>query len=97
MLVEMARVLGYPRVQQLFHLSQEQIYEYVQFLRNACEIVPVHHALNVPIRDPKDVMVLETAILGEADLICTLDSDFYSPETFGFCAAADIEVAQIGT
>lgn len=30
MLVELARVLRYPRVQAIYHLDEEQIYEYVK-------------------------------------------------------------------
>ena len=43
-------------------------------------------------RDPKDVVVLHTAVAGEADIICTLDSDFYDQATQVFCAAIEIEV-----
>jgi len=33
--------------------------------------------MNVPMRDRKDIVVLQTAITGEAEIICTLDTDFY--------------------
>jgi hypothetical protein len=35
--------------------------------------------LNPPIRDLNDVVVMQTAILGESEIICTLDEDFFSP------------------
>src|SRR5580658_2225543 len=91
-LVELARVLRYPRVQAIYHLDEDQIYEYVQFLRAACEVVSVDGSLRVPMRDPKDVAVLHAAVCGQADVICTLDRDFYDPETKGFCAMLGIEV-----
>ena len=93
-LIELARVLRYPRVHALFGLSEEQIYEYVQFLKSVCVIVPTNpgKGRNFPIRDAYDVPVLETAITGEADLICTLDSDFYTAEVTAFCAVAGITV-----
>jgi putative PIN family toxin of toxin-antitoxin system len=92
MLVELARVLRYPRIQALFGLTEEQIYEYVQYLRSASEIVPIDHLLFAPMRDPMDIAVLQTAIAGAADVICTRDSDFRDAQTVAFCAAAGIEI-----
>jgi putative PIN family toxin of toxin-antitoxin system len=92
MLVELARVLRYPRLQMLFGLSEEQIYQYVQFLREVSELVSPDATLPVPIRDPKDIVVLQTAVCGDADVICTLDRDFYDEDTMGFCAAFGIDI-----
>jgi putative PIN family toxin of toxin-antitoxin system len=93
-LIELARVLRYPRVQALFRLSEEQIYQYVQFLKSVCRIVPANTGIgrNFPIRDASDAPVLQAAIAGEADLICTLDSDFYAAEIVEFCAMMGITV-----
>ena len=30
-----------------------------------------------PIRDVNDVIVMQTAIIGEADILCTKDEDFF--------------------
>lgn len=92
MLVELATVLRYPRLRSLYDLSEEQIYSYVQFLRAVSEPVILNRMRPLPMRDAKDIAVLETAVLGEADAICTLDSDFYSPATLDFCRALGIEV-----
>ena len=43
-------------------------------------------------RDPTDIVVLQTAIVGEADVLCTLDTDFYDAHTSAFCSMAGIEV-----
>lgn len=91
-LVELARVLRYPRLQTLFALTEEDIYQYVQFLQSVCYIVPVDHTLKVPIRDPKDIAVLQSAISGEADVICTMDTDFQAPDTIAYCMSAGIDV-----
>lgn len=91
-LIELARVLRYPRVQALFGLSEEQIYEYVQFLKHACVIVPTDISHNFPIRDASDMPILRTAIAGEADFICTLDTDFYTAEVTAFCTMIGITV-----
>lgn len=79
LLIELGRTLRYPRVQALYNLSDEQIYHYVQFLRHACEVVPLPLASVFPIRDIADVHVLKTAVAGEADVICTLDRVSSSP------------------
>ncbi len=92
MLVELAGVLRYPRLQALYSLTEEQIYNYVQFLREVSVPVVVDRQLSVPIRDPKDVVVLQTAVLGEADIICTLDTDFYAPETQTYCSTLGIQI-----
>jgi len=39
-------------------------------------------------RDPKDVVVLQTAVIGEVEIICTLDADFYDAETLAFAPLA---------
>jgi hypothetical protein len=41
LLIELGRTLRYPRVQALYELSEEQIYDYVQFLKSACDVVPL--------------------------------------------------------
>ncbi len=92
MLVELAGVLRYPRLQALYSLTEEQIYNYVQYLREVSVPVAVDRQLPVPIRDPKDIAVLQTAVIGEADIICTLDTDFYAPETQAYCATLGIQI-----
>ncbi len=91
-LIELGRVLRYPRVQALFGLSEEQIYEYIQFLKEVCQMVPIEMNLNFPIRDAADTAILRTAVAGEADYICTLDKDFYTPEMEAFCRSVGIIV-----
>lgn len=91
-LIDLARVLRYPRVQALFGLSEEQIYEYVQFLKTACTLVPIDSNWNFPIRDVSDAPILRTAVAGEADFICTLDTDFYTAEVAAFCGTVGITV-----
>jgi putative PIN family toxin of toxin-antitoxin system len=59
-LVELARVLRYPRLQALFGLTEEQIYNYVQFLREVSQPVIPDYTLRVSIRDPQDIVVFQT-------------------------------------
>jgi putative PIN family toxin of toxin-antitoxin system len=77
MLHELAGVLRYPRLQEFFGLTEDLVYDYVAFLRRSAEIVTSNPMLTAPIRDVNDVIVVQTAIIGEADIICTNDDDFF--------------------
>jgi len=35
--------------------------------------------LVTPIRDVNDTVVMQTAVIGEADVLCTRDRDFFEP------------------
>lgn len=92
MLVELARVLRYRRLQERYGLTEADIYDYIQFLRQAAELVVPDMSLAVPIRDVADTAVVQTAITGEADLICTIDTDFYDAAMTRFLSQAGIRV-----
>lgn len=79
MLYELARVLRYPRLQKFYRLSETQVYDYIGFLRSSAQVVPLNPVVPAPIRDVNDVMVMQTAIIGEADVLCTKDDDFFMP------------------
>jgi len=92
MLVELARVLRYPHLQDRYGLTETDIYDYIQFLRRAAELIVPDMSLAVPIRDVADTAVVQTAIAGEADLICTIDTDFYDATLNRFLSQAGIQV-----
>jgi len=77
MLHELARVLRYPRLQTFYDLPESLVFDYVNFLRQSAEIVPLNPLVTAPIRDVNDVIVMQTAIIGEADILCTNDHDFF--------------------
>jgi putative PIN family toxin of toxin-antitoxin system len=77
MLHELAKVLRYPRLLKFYDLSENLIYDYVSLLRLSSEIVPLNPLITAPIRDVNDVIVMQTAIIGEADILCTKDDDFF--------------------
>jgi predicted nucleic acid-binding protein len=43
-----------------------------------------------PIRDRNDIFVLQTALSGEADVLCTGDRDFFEPPASIFLASVGI-------
>lgn len=77
MLYELARVFRYPRLQTFYGLSETLIYDYITFLRHCSEIVILNPLVTAPIRDVNDIVVMQTAIIGEADILCTKDEDFF--------------------
>ena len=52
---ETTRVLGYPRLQKLYAMTNEQIYEYSQFLRSVAEFVILERTYHAPLRDLNDL------------------------------------------
>jgi putative PIN family toxin of toxin-antitoxin system len=92
MLFELAKVLRYPRMLALHGLSEGRIYNYIGFLREATEIVHPNPLLITPIRDLNDTVVMQTAIIGEAEVLCTRDQDFFDPPAEPFLRKAGIAV-----
>lgn len=92
MLYELAKVLRYPRMLALYGLSEGRIFHYVGFLREAAEIIRPNPLLVTPIRDVNDTVVIQTAIIGEANVICTRDQDFFEPPAEPFLQRAGIEI-----
>ena len=89
---EVAKVLRYPRLREFYGLSEARVYGFIGFLREVAEIVPLSPVLVLPSRDASDIIVLQTAVLGEADVLCTRDEDFYSPPASGFLDTAGVAV-----
>ena len=92
MLYELAKVLRYPRMLALHGLSEGRIYDYIGFLREATEIVHPNPLLITPIRDMNDTVVMQTAIIGEAEVLCTRDMDLFDPPAEPFLRRAGIAV-----
>lgn len=91
-IIELTRVLRYPHLQSLYGLTENDLYEYVMFLHSVCKFIVADPSLRVPIRDPEDVAILQTAVAGGANIICTLDQDFLDPQTVSFCTTLGIEI-----
>ena len=85
-LSETARVLRYPRLMAVHGESEEAIYSFAGWLRDVAEIVQLNPLTPASIRDRNDIFVLQTALAGEADVLCTGDRDFFSPPASIFLA-----------
>jgi putative PIN family toxin of toxin-antitoxin system len=91
-LAESSRVLRYPRMRVRHGMSESRIYDYVMFLQSVATMVRPDPALMTPIRDPNDIVVLQTAITGGAEAICTTDEDFFHTPALAFLRSVSILV-----
>ena len=96
-LAEVTRVLRYPRLQTLYGLTEADLLEYVQFLQSVSHLAILDTQFRAPLRDPTDLIVLQTVEQGEADILCTCDADFYDRTILSYCAARGIEVSNEAT
>jgi len=91
-LAETSRFLRYPRMRARHRMSDRRIYDYVMFLQSVAIMVHPDPMLIVPIRDPNDIVVLQTAIVGDAEAICTTDEDFFTSPAAAFLQSVNIPV-----
>ena len=92
MLSELATVLRYPRVAARHGKPEGTVYDFVEGLREMSEIVRLSLFLSPPIRDANDIIVMQTAELGRAEVLCTTDEDFYQPPAARYLANLGILV-----
>lgn len=74
-------------------MTDDQVYSYVMLLGSLAIVVRPDPILAVPIRDPNDIAVIQTAVAGGADVICTIDNDFFQSSSAEFLKRANIAVA----
>jgi putative PIN family toxin of toxin-antitoxin system len=91
-IVEVTKVLRYPKFQRLYGLTEPGLLEYSQFLQSVAEMVILDSRYLAPLRDANDLAVLQTADRGGADILCTSDRDFNDPAVISFCGARGIGV-----
>ncbi len=65
-----------------FHWGNTEADFFVKTIREVCEIVETKEKMSIITRDPKDNIVLECAISGNADLIVSSDQDLISLKVF---------------
>ncbi len=92
LLEETERVLNYPRIQALYGLTPAEIEEHIDLLTAVAEIVDPVPGEPVVMKDAHDDPVVYTAVAGKADVLCTLDRDFYDPRVVEFLRAHNVAV-----
>ncbi|MEK7409579.1 MAG: putative toxin-antitoxin system toxin component, PIN family [Acidobacteriota bacterium] len=89
---ELARVLGYPRLRQRWGLGEERIEAHVNLIAAAAEVVHPGPSREVVTGDPDDDPVVETAVAGRADVLCTRDAHLLGPRVVEYCAGHGVRV-----
>ncbi len=76
---ELERVLGYARLREVAKLTSEEVDEYLKHLRaeSISEMIFPGPVPPVVAADPADDPVLHTAVVGRADVLCTLERHFF--------------------
>jgi putative PIN family toxin of toxin-antitoxin system len=78
LLGEVADVQRRPRIQAHWPISSQEIQSFCRYLSRIGEEIPFQPVSPV-ISDPKDQAVIETAVAGRANMICTSDAHFHKP------------------
>jgi len=93
MLSELWRVLGYERVRRLHQLDDRGIEQFVREVERGSVLVRLpEHVPEVVKADSDDDSVIATAILGQADAICTRNRHFYAEDVIAYLQKWTIEV-----
>lgn len=92
---EIVRASAYPRLKSYFGFTDEQIQNYIAELRRDSIIVdPTSVTLSeqIPTHDPDDEPVIKAAIVGNADVLCTLDKDIRHADVASHLATHGVRV-----
>ena len=92
-LSELIRVLDYPRVRALHRLTPEECQQFVQSLHDAAEVVSLERVpANQISPDPDDDPIIQTAVQGKADVLCTLDRHLRRQDVQDYCRQHGIRI-----
>ncbi|HEX5481749.1 MAG TPA: putative toxin-antitoxin system toxin component, PIN family [Terriglobia bacterium] len=92
LLQELGRVLTYPKLLKHSRLTSVDVAEYLEYLAGISVLVD---PLPVPahiLRDRTDEPILGTALAGKADVLCTLDADFFDENVRQFSVTKGIRI-----
>jgi putative PIN family toxin of toxin-antitoxin system len=87
LLQELERVFEYDRVRTATKLTDEEVAEYLSYVRarEVSEMVFPGPAPRVVPSDADDDPVVHTAVVGQAEILCTLNRDFYHVGVLEYC------------
>ena|SRR5258707_15423321 len=91
-LAEVGKALSYPNLQEFLRITPHEVHEHVAYLRRVARLVVPQLGIPVVLNDPEDEPVIYTAIGAGADVLCTLDRDFYAANVLRFCERYHLEV-----
>jgi putative PIN family toxin of toxin-antitoxin system len=89
---ELVRVLAYPRLRARWGLGQARIHEYAERVAAVAEIVRPAIVHQVVSSDPDDDSIVQTAVTGRADVLCTRDTHLLKLGVVSYCAERGVRV-----
>jgi len=83
-----------PRLQRFHGLTNLEIDRFVANVAAACLLVEpaTSVAKGIVASDPDDKPIVAAAIVGKADVLCTLDKHLHHPGVIQYCTNQDIRV-----
>lgn len=74
---EIEKVLNYPKIQKRLLVSQDEIIEYITYIRFLTEVIELNPTVNIinELRDLNDTAILETLLISEAHYLVSGDQD----------------------
>jgi len=87
LLKELERVFEYDRVRSATKLTNEEVAEYLSYIRarEVSEMVFPGPPPRIVPSDADDDPVIHTAVVGQAEILCTLNRDFYHASVLEYC------------
>jgi len=92
LLAELGRVLRYPRLQARWPLSDADIDGYLESLKTVAAFVALDETWEAVPDDPDDDPIVQTAVVGRADVLCTRDPHLRHPFVQALCRAHGVRV-----
>jgi putative PIN family toxin of toxin-antitoxin system len=90
---ELYDVLRRPHIRRLHRLDDARVRRVISRLSKLAVVVPLPSAITPAVpNDPKDDPIVMTAIIGKADVLCTLDRHLRAPAVAAYCAAQGVRV-----
>ncbi|MCX6631987.1 MAG: putative toxin-antitoxin system toxin component, PIN family [Candidatus Solibacter sp.] len=88
---ELVDVLRRDRIRARFPLTDDDIRSYCEHLAAVGDEVSPK-ALGPVIDDPKDQAIIDAAVAGKVDVLCTSDHHFFTDAVIAFCAGYGIRI-----
>lgn len=91
-LEETERVLRYPGVVLRAQVSAEEAAQFVVGIARIAELIELTGAPTRITADEDDDIIVQTAVIAQADVLCTLDRHFFDPDVRNYCQRHNVEV-----
>jgi putative PIN family toxin of toxin-antitoxin system len=89
---EVARVLRTTRMIKLHGEDEGAVYDFVEWPRMVGVLIIINSLVRAPIRDENDIFLVQIAISGGVEILCTGDRDFFEPPASTFLASRRVSV-----